>query len=309
MSLKHAMSRVKDQSHPSSRAPPPGSTTSPPSADATPGEARRAEGRSLSAAATTDAVRASIESAPSFADDEDDDVDEDSPRNRGRQYDDRWKMPGHAESVLASFVERLEHRGHHGNGVDVGGAGESSAAAALAEARAARGVAIAVLGSSGGRPVSERATRVNTPGASTAPATPAGAGASVSKRRRSSGKNKQGSKIAGRNGAKVGGRSKEGEGESARRSSKGRVDVGSPKRTIERGGVGGAGSGANGTWSRIGSMAMQSIQRAAEAIAGIQKEPNEEDERRERRVEIERTREVASAFLTSSRKHTAGDQE
>ncbi|CAM9574302.1 unnamed protein product, partial [Laminaria digitata] len=138
VSLKHAMSRVKDQSKPSSARPltPPelpatgatletanaaaaagsgGGGGAPALSDASPGHTLRAGGRpSLSAEASTAALRASIESGMTFDDDDDerDDGDEDSPRNRGRQYDDRWKVPGHAESVLASFVERLEHRGH-----------------------------------------------------------------------------------------------------------------------------------------------------------------------------------------------------
>ncbi|CAM9780327.1 unnamed protein product, partial [Ectocarpus sp. 8 AP-2014] len=184
VSIKHTMSRVKAR----------GIAGAPAVSDRpAPGETRISDGSRLKAA-----LRASIESQTSsheglgdldFNDGDDDDDDEDdldSPRHRGRQYDDRWKMPGKAESVLASFVERLEHRGLAVDGGESGGSGgegggeagggggrdstesygETSASAALAEARADRHAAVAVL-SRNTRLHSERSTR-NSPGPSAA---------------------------------------------------------------------------------------------------------------------------------------------
>lgn len=262
------------------------------------GEPRVADGNSLKAA-----LRASIESRTSSHEgagelDDDDDEDLDSPRNRGRQYDDRWKMPGHAESVLASFVERLEHRGHAIDGDNVGpGAGvvsgELSAAAALEEARASRGAAVAVLGRSH-RLQSERAAR-GSPG-------PSAALAESSKKRRSIGGGKSGAK----NGTGTGGKSRGKGGRtsaSGRRGSagKGRVgaaasnESGGHKRSSAGGGGGAGGSTGSGAWSKIAN----SIQRAAEAIVGVSKEAGEEEQ--QHRTEIDRTRNAVTAFLSSSR--------
>ncbi|CAM9321157.1 unnamed protein product, partial [Scytosiphon promiscuus] len=151
-----------------------------------------------------------------------------APRNRGRQYDDRWKMPGHAESVLASFVERLEHRGQ--------------------AARANRGAAVAVL-RRGHRLHSERAAK-NSPGPSSILAESAG------KKRRSAG----GSKA--RNGSRSRGKEKResaGKRRAAREADQKRV--GPPSTPASA-------SGSSGAWSKIGSMALSSIQRAAEVIVG-----------------------------------------
>ncbi|CAN0578053.1 unnamed protein product, partial [Ectocarpus sp. 12 AP-2014] len=168
VSIKHTMSRVKARGIAGGGGG--GSGGGPAVADKpAPGETRISDGCRLKAA-----LRASIESQTmsheglgemEFNDGDDDDDDEDdldSPRHRGRQYDDRWKMPGKAESVLASFVERLEHRGLAVDGGESGGSGgeasggeasgggggggrdstesygETSASAALAEARANR---------------------------------------------------------------------------------------------------------------------------------------------------------------------------
>lgn len=325
VSIKHTMSRVK-----AGAATGGGGAA----AAASAGEARVTDGGRLKAA-----IRASIESRTSSNegvgdldddeedDDDDDDDDLDSPRNRGRQYDDRWKMPGHAESVLASFVERLEHRGHavDGEGVGSGGGGggvfsEMSAAAALEEARASRGVAVAVLGRSH-RLQTERTAR-NSPG-------PSAALAESGKRRKSAGGSKSGVKSAagsgaggGKNGTKHGTGTGVGTGTGGRSRGKG-GKTSSPVRRASGGkgrraapanaaghkpssvGIGGAASAASagndnpavgGAWSKIAS----SFQRAAEAIVGVSKEAGEEEQ--QHRTEIDRTRNAVTAFLSTNRR-------
>lgn len=278
VSLKHAMSRVKDQS----QLPKQHATASifpcPPSG-ALPTKSRRADDRMASG-------RLSIDSVPSF-NEEESDHDPDSPRNRGRQYDDRWKVPGHAESVLASFVERLEHRGHVlGGGVDR----EASAAAALEEARANREASIALLNKNG-RGGNDRLARENaTP---TAIAATVGVSSGSRSVQETSNGRKRRSNGGGKSSGKVGGRVKEG-ARSKRTDSKGKMDA---RGTTERLG------GGNGAWSRLGGV-IQSFQRAAEAITGVQKE----DEGRRDGVDIEKTREVVTSFL-SSRGAPRRDQE
>lgn len=316
VSIKHTMSRVKAGGGGTGD----GGTAS--ISGASSGEPRVADGNRLKAA-----LRASIESRTSshdgngeLDDDDDDDEDLDSPRNRGRQYDDRWKMPGHAESVLASFVERLEHRGHaiddDGGGGGGGGgggiaSGEMSAAAALEEARASRGAAVAVLGRSN-RLQSERAAR-NSPG-------PSAVLAEGGKKRRSAGGGKSGGSAKNGTGSASRSRGKGGRtSTSGRRGSagKGRTagaapanESGGHKRSNAGlgGGAGGAGGGGSsagssagsGAWSKIAS----SIQRAAEAIVGVSKEDGEEEQ--QHRTEVERTRNAVTAFLSSTRRE---DQE
>lgn len=322
VSLKHAMSRVKGKNKPSSSrtlVTPPRSAaaaTAPRGSGGTPATAATAAteadstppaeqyltaaaSSTVSAATATTAIRASIESAVSFADEEDAE-DEDSPRYRGRQYDDRWKVPGHAESVLASFVERLEHRGHHGGHVDAdGNPVVSSAADALLEARANRGVAMEVLvggvGRSGGG--GDRSARGAAAGqAAGAVAATSSAGGASSKKRRS---------VGGRSASKTGVKRKDGGGGAgkvgARREPSGKGKTGKsasppPPRSDRVVATGGGGS-----WSRFGSMALQSFQRAAEAFVGVQKDVEDEEAQKDRQTELERTREAASAFLSSSR--------
>lgn len=261
------------------------------------------EGSAVSAATATTAIRASIESAVSFADEENEE-DEDSPRFRGRQYDDRWKVPGHAESVLASFVERLEHRGHHGHVDADGNPVSSSSADALAEARTNRGAAIAVLGGgvdrSGAGDRSARGVAAVGRAAGTVAAMPSAAGTSSKKRR----------SVGGRHASKTGVKRKDGGGAGkvgARREPSGKGETStvaiSPRR-LDR--VSAVGSG--GSWSRFGSMAMQTFQRAAEAFVGVQKDVEEGEAQQDRRTGQERTREAASAFLSSS-SPTLPDQE
>ena len=309
VSIKHTMSRVKAGGGDGGAAAASGASS---------GEPRVADGNRLKAA-----LRASIESRTSSHEgagelDEDEEEDLDSPRNRGRQYDDRWKMPGHAESVLASFVERLEHRGHaiddDGGGGGGGGgiaSGEMSAAAALEEARASRGAAVAVLGRSN-RLQSERAAR-NSPG-------PSAVLAEGGKKRRSAGGGKSGGGAKNGTGSASRSRGKGGRtSTSGRRGSagKGRTagaapanESGGHKRSNAGlgGGAGGAGGGGSsagssagsGAWSKIAS----SIQRAAEAIVGVSKEDGEEEQ--QHRTERERTRNAVTAFLSSTRRE---DQE
>ena len=312
VSIKHAMSRVKAGGGGTGD----GGTAS--ISGASSGEPRVADGNRLKAA-----LRASIESRTSshdgngeLDDDDDDDEDLDSPRNRGRQYDDRWKMPGHAESVLASFVERLEHRGHAIDADDNGGggggsgrvvSGDKSAAAALEEARASRGAAVEVLGRSQ-RLQSERTAARNSPGRSERTAV-----AESGKKRRSGGgggKSGSGAKNGTGTGAGAGTRSR-GKGAktstSGRRGSAGKGRAAGAAGTNESGGGhrrpsagGGAGGSAgtsagSGAWSKFAS----SIQRAAEAIVGVAKEDGEEEQ--QHRTEVERTRNAVTAFLSSSR--------
>eukprot|EP00903_Cladosiphon_okamuranus_P009378 g8942.t1 len=293
VSIKHTMSRVKAGAGDGTAPSAPGATTS--------GEARVADGSRLKAA-----LRASIESRTSSHEGtgelDDDDQDLDSPRNRGRQYDDRWKMPGHAESVLASFVERLEHRGHAIEDNSGGGAGvasgEVSAAAALEEARANRGAAVAVLGRSH-RLQSERKAR-NSPG-------PSAVLAESGKKRRSAGgggkggsraKNGAGTRSRGKGGnsSASGRRGSVGKGRTATATAAGINESGGHKRSSPGGGGGGGGISANtGAWSKIAS----SFQRAAEAIVGVSKEDGEEEQ--QHRTEVDRTRTAVTAFLSSSR--------
>ena len=291
VSVKHAMSRVKDQlQQPSSRQQDTDPTLAPDLLGATPAIAHRADNQPRSATGSLDAARLSIESGVSF-NEEEDEQDLDSPRNRGRQYDDRWKVPGHAESVLASFVERLEK--HHGHVPDGGvDEGESSVSAALAEARADREASVAVLNSNG-RLVSDRLTRRNAAPTAVASAGRSAQGLTDGKKRRSNGGGK----------GKVGGKGREGGARTKRIDSKARVDA-SPLQAGDRHATGGGGGG--GPWSRFGGV-IQSFQRAAEAITGMQKE--EEGRRDHQGVDLERTKDVVTAFLSSNRGFPERDQE
>ncbi|CAN0445633.1 unnamed protein product, partial [Ectocarpus fasciculatus] len=78
--------------------------------------------------------------------------------------------------------------------------------------------------------------------------------------------------------------------------------------SYRRAGSGGS-SGGSGTWSKIGSIALSSIQRAAEVIVGgpSPKEASEQEEL-QKRAEAERTRNAVSVFL-SARGASAEDQE
>lgn len=297
VSIKHTMSRVKAGGGGGAG----GDGAAAGVSGAPPGETRVADGSRLKAA-----LRASIESQTSShegageLEDDDDEEDLDSPRNRGRQYDDRWKMPGHAESVLASFVERLEHRGHAIDGSGGGGgipSGEMSAAAALQEARASRGVAVAVLGRNH-RLQSERTTR-NSPG-------PSFALADSGKKRRSAGGGRvgvkngtgtgTGSRSRGKSGktSPSGRRVSAGKGRTAAAAAVAANESGHKQLSAGGGGGGAGGVGGSGAWSKIAS----SIQRAAEAIVGVSKEPGEEEQ--QHRTEIDRTRNAVTAFLSSS---------
>lgn len=295
VSIKHTMSRVKAGAGDGTASSASGGTTS--------GEPRVADGNRLKAAlrASIESRTSSHEGAGELDDDDDDDEDLDSPRNRGRQYDDRWKMPGHAESVLASFVERLEHRGHaidddDDSGGSVGVAsGEMSAAAALEEARASRGVAVAVLGRSH-RLQSERTAR-HSPGPSAVLAE------SGKKRRSVGGGGKSGS--GAKNGTGTGSRSRGKGGKtsaSGRRGSAGKGktaaagigESGGNKRS-SAGGGGASTLAGGGAWSKIAS----SIQRAAEAIVGVSKEDGEEEQ--QHRTAVDQTRNAVTVFLSSSR--------
>lgn len=283
VSLKHAMSRVKDQSQlPLPKQHATASTSPRPLSGVLPTNSRRAGDRMVSG-------RLSIDSVCSF-NEEESDHDADSPRNRGRQYDDRWKVPGHAASVLASFVERLEHRGHHGHVLGGGVGREASAADALEEARADREAAIANLKRNGRRGNDRLAPGNATPTAIAATVGVSGASRSVQE---SSNGKKRRSNSGGRNSGNGGGRAREG-ARSKRTDSRSKVDA---RGTTERLAIG------NGAWSRLGGM-IQSFQRAAEAITGVQKE----DEGRRDGVDIEKTREVVTSFL-SSRGAPRRDQE
>ncbi|CAB1101471.1 unnamed protein product [Ectocarpus sp. CCAP 1310/34] len=345
VSIKHTMSRVKARGIAGAGAGAGGSGGGPAVSDRpAPGETRISDGSRLKAA-----LRASIESQTSsreglgemeFNDGDDDDEDEDdldSPRHRGRQYDDRWKMPGKAESVLASFVERLEHRGLAVDGGESGGSGssggeagggggrdstesygETSASAALAEARANRHAAVAVL-SRNTRLQSERSTR-NSPG----PLAALAADGSSGGRRRKSSKGGGGGGGGGGGASRGGtGRRSRGKGAGPGKDSgkgepagKGGSEAAAEAATGEepryRGtGSGGSsgGGGGGGAWSKIGSIALSSIQRAAEVIVGggPPKDASEEEEL-QKRAEVERTRNAVSVFL-SARGASAEDQE
>lgn len=223
------------------------------------------------------------------------------------------QAPGHAESVLAKFVERLEeHRAQH---VPL----DEEAAAALAEARANRGAAIAVMRTSpqvAPGPGPHMATRsISGAMEGGVKATAAGSGygdgvtvnsrnhtaapalsrASLNKKKRMSG---AGDKGRGRETRKrpAGGKPSKGEGSSFLSDhcrSKGKINGGAGG--AGGGGDGGAavGGGVGGAWARLGSLAVQHFQRAAEALAGGTKEGTE-------LLDQERTREAASAFLSAS---------
>lgn len=243
------------------------------------------------------------------------------------------QAPGHAESVLAKFVERLEENrvAHHVPG-------DEGAAAALAEARANRGAAMSVLspskrpgaGRGGGSSSAPRAGTDSRDPPGRVPGggvleeeplakplryekeAPALSKAALKKKKRTS----TGKASGERSGAGTGraGRKKSvGSG----RPAAGRTDVAaSQDRNASRqqysgarnvgveGGVGGntggglGSSGAGGAWSRFGSIAVQQLQRAAEALVGTPRDTV--DVSAAERAGQERTREAATSYLAAS---------